>query len=306
MKFEEKSEDKLLLVDADKVLETIKKDRDGIWLREDGRGKLQDFFSIIGGVKLSELPSQIHLSDFVYDINSEYGYDGASIVRDREQIKLSIYFTYELMNWNNPYSIKEYLNLLEEQLAASGASFDYAESSSTLIDFTVFYSFKECDLSLTIRELLTHECSVIQRVRDNVSKKLASSVEGMFSKVFNFPKHYQIVCIQYLMWFGEVLENVGITADLEAKNSGSGTVLSINYEGGEALTQEIEKLFYQYLSLPYAEFLPKESSDESLLKFQLLNNQVEQFKFNIQQIRSSFEIEKIKNRQLVNELNQVN
>ncbi|GHZ79990.1 hypothetical protein VCSRO127_3440 [Vibrio cholerae] len=91
--------------------------------------------------------------------------------------------------------------------------------------------------------------------------KLSKKVQDqLLVKVFNFPPHYQFVCTQYLVWFGELLSELGIKANLQAEQHGTQTKFIVAPEDSPEVLSEIERLFHLYLTLPYAEFLPLNES----------------------------------------------
>lgn len=79
---------------------------------------------------------------------------------------------------------------------------------------------------------------------------------ALLLKTFKFPKEYQNTCSQYLIWFGEFLENFGINALISINQEGDETQVVVSSEHTEKMFHQIEALFSQYIALPYAEFLP--------------------------------------------------
>ncbi|WP_158139753.1 hypothetical protein [Vibrio mimicus] len=62
------------------------------------------------------------------------------------------------------------------------------------------------------------------------------------------------------MWFGELLSELGIKANLQAEQHGTQTKFIVAPEDSPEVLSEIERLFHLYLTLPYAEFLPLNES----------------------------------------------
>lgn len=118
-----------------------------------------------------------------------------------------------------------------------------------------------------------------------VHAKLTEESKGnIIKKVFDFPHEYVVICSQYLIWFGEFLKSLDIDASVSTNQTGSQTQVIISPNDCPELLTEIEKLFYQYLSLPYAELLPPEPnlSQSEMLSFQSLKMQVQHLQTQIQ------------------------
>lgn len=115
-----------------------------------------------------------------------------------------------------------------------------------------------------------------------VSKNKAKDI---LVKVFEFPDGYASICAQYLIWFGEFLGTLGVQAEVSAENRGGKTAIIVSPKEAPDLLEDIERLFYRYLSLPYVEYLPASDASISVedhAKLQLLKNHVENFKLQIQ------------------------
>ncbi|SMY34510.1 hypothetical protein [Photobacterium andalusiense] len=117
---------------------------------------------------------------------------------------------------------------------------------------------------------------------ESTLKTLRKEYQNSFLlKTFKFPKEYQNICSQYLIWFGEFLENFGINALISVNHEGDETQVVISSEHTEKMFHEIEALFSQYIALPYAEFLPAPTqslSVEQRVMITTLQSQVNHFK----------------------------
>ncbi|EGR2123800.1 hypothetical protein GOP96_19770 [Vibrio cholerae] len=169
-------------------------------------------------------------------------------------VTLSIHF----MDWAQPFTIGEFSEAFVKEATNNGctASYDDSDFGSTYIHIK---TDAESD-SLIAKEIsrvvdhakLSYETTVFK-----LSKKVQ---DQLLVKVFNFPPHYQFVCTQYLVWFGELLSELGIKANLQAEQHGTQTKFIVAPEDSPEVLSEIERLFHLYLTLPYAEFLPLNES----------------------------------------------
>ncbi|NQZ09422.1 MAG: hypothetical protein HRT35_19895 [Algicola sp.] len=119
------------------------------------------------------------------------------------------------------------------------------------------------------------------------------SLPSVITRIFKFPPQYEIICSQYLLWFGELLASLGIDATVSTENKNGQTFLSIEPKYNTVLTSEIEKALYLYLSLPYSEYLPAECTNDNLVakvEFQQLQHQIQMFQQQVEVKNSLLEL----------------
>jgi hypothetical protein len=135
------------------------------------------------------------------------------------------------------------------------------------------------------------------------SKYKEESFQSTFTKIFNFPPEYKNICSQYLMWFGEFLKNLGIEADVHTEPNNGQTALIISPKDNPELLEEIEKLFYQYLALPYAELLPaSKQTPQEIYAYQSAMNQINNLTNQIQMKDSMLQLQQATNSALTEKL----
>jgi hypothetical protein len=135
------------------------------------------------------------------------------------------------------------------------------------------------------------------------SKYEEESFQSTFTKFFNFPSEYSTICSQYLMWFGEFLKNLGIEADVHTEPKSGQTALIVSPKENPELLEEIEKLFYQYLALPYAELLPaSKQTPEEVYAYQSAMSQIGNLKNQIQMKDSMLQLQQATNSALTEKL----
>ncbi|MBH0020955.1 hypothetical protein I6F40_11415 [Pseudoalteromonas sp. SWXJ133] len=246
-------------------------------------------------LSLSEIPAcfDFHKEDYK-TIN------GASIAISIDCSQISLEVEHDLEKWANSYSFIEF-NTYFTKLLTDGpfnSEFIYSvklyldsykiENQSILPELTEAYSYlKKCYLEA--------EKILIEQTRDDV-----------FIKVFEFPPEYKNICSQYLIWFGEFLQNLGIDATVSTNQSKNQTQLIVSPDECPELLTEIEKLFYQYLSLPYSELLPPESNltPQELHVYHVVKMQVQHLETQIQMKDSVIASYQATNRSLINEISE--
>ncbi len=207
------------------------------------------------------------------------------------EVKMTISFDWE--NWDNPIKIYEFLELYKEELN------NYFPSS--------FSIYKDEGFARVLYKLDITEGVILPKIQSSIKKAKESYDEliikiirnkssEIFVKVFNFPEGYESICSQYLIWFGEFLKNFGINVNVSTENDLNTTKLIVSPKNATVLTTEIENLFYKYLSLPYVEYLPSTTntlSIEDKIKYQILANQIEFYKMQIQMKDSVLEMKEV-------------
>lgn len=200
------------------------------------------------------------------------------------KIGLSITAFYE--EWSNPYTMNEYFELLARYLVEEGTNCRPIRAEFGIsIDMPEF-KFSDGFIGQQIKERAIELSILHNRVENHLIKD--KSVD-LISKLFKFPSHYEVICTQYLLWFGELLQSLGIEASVSTENKNGHTFLAIDPRDNPELTQDIEKALHLYLGLPYSELLPAEHSQNDLLakiEFQQLQHQVQMFQQQIE-IKSS-------------------
>ncbi len=308
MKFKVNSESELHLINKSEVVEVIKKDRQGYWLRESSNDTIGDFFSYISDVKISDIPQKYSMTDFVHlPACSDLGVHGASIDNTSGEVVCSIYLAYELKYWDKPFSADTFFKEFISKIESGGNMVALYDEQDTEIELHIYDIKPDLQPNMTVKELFTSIVApILDQERNICIKLLEESSSTVFRKIFNFPDKYSAVCTQYIMWFGELLKRLGMQASLSTHSNEFGLLLSIEHNGNMELTEKIEQLFYGYLSLPYSEYIPRELPTDTNEKMDLLllKNQVDQFKFNLLQTKNALEIASLKNDTLALELRQ--
>ncbi|MGY3899570.1 hypothetical protein BJP22_12245 [Aeromonas veronii] len=143
-----------------------------------------------------------------------------------------------------------------------------------------------------------------------LEKELLMNVKSdLIVKIFKFPIGYEVICSQYVLWFGELLKQIGINADVSTENKEGYTFLTITKNDESAFKENIEKALYLYLSLPYSEHIPVSQTKndiESKIFIQSLQQQVIFFTQQCDMKSSIIELQNISNGKLKEQLQSAN
>lgn len=138
----------------------------------------------------------------------------------------------------------------------------------------------------TISDCLVEDLSKISEMDAYIHQNyIGQGAEDLFINKFNFPPEHKFLCTQYLIWFGELLKNLKIDADVWTEPHDGGTNLIVSYEKDPELLKRIEETFYKYIQLPYTELKPmvdNNLSPEQHYFVTSLQNQVATYKNQMQ------------------------
>ena len=241
-----------------------------------------------GGFKFKEEDLRSHLNQNFSELTNKFDVfhleysktEDANIALFVKDHEAGVHILFDLSLWANHFTYQEFENEFFTTLNSSMYQAELAHENEITIDLDI--------ADLMDKNLLQEIDTLIGFVKDcskKVHAKLTEESKGnIIKKVFDFPHEYVVPCTQYIIWFGEFLNNLGIDANVSTNQTGSQTQVIISPNDCPELLSEIEKLFYQYLSLPYAELLPPERnlSQSEMLSFQSLKMQVQHLQTQIQ------------------------
>ncbi|WP_045420015.1 hypothetical protein [Vibrio jasicida] len=222
--------------------------------------------------KVADLPTPFAVDgDYFPKNGSEIDY--LTIKNRGEGCILSVMMTKKLINWKQLFTIGEYSDHI--QTISSNISTDIDEG----------YAYISCTLKLAPTDNLNEKATfasnlLLEANNDTLNKLNKAMLDEYILETFQFPREYQSICSQYLIWFGEFLENIGIDALVSVNNDGEQTQVKISSKHSEQVLEKIEELFSQYIALPYAEFLPAAHPLDPQQQFMVtqLRTQINHFK----------------------------
>jgi hypothetical protein len=123
-------------------------------------------------------------------------------------------------------------------------------------DDQVSTHFVVTDVTRTIEaEFFSHE-SLIQAIHREVLESLATSVSGRaFSVFFEFPEEVRVPCEQYLLYFGQFLSDLGVTADTDLVHKAGKVLFTVNPVDRHVALEKIREALDVYVKLPSAHLL---------------------------------------------------
>ena len=217
-----------------------------------------DIFSIIEKITAVEFPEGLTLYCTKYKMGNFPAWVDLSHEIGSSKISVEISFGIYYEQWAHPFTVTEFFDLFVIEVSRDGyfGRIDNKEPGVTYAFIQGETTNSEVILD-AIERTIRHSLNSYESAEIKLNKK---SENEFLIKLFNFPAEYKFICTQYLIWFGELLSQLGIKANIHTEQNGSNTKFMISPENSPEIVHEIEKLFHIYLALPYAEFLPKVQS----------------------------------------------
>ncbi|ERB66543.1 hypothetical protein G3U99_24370 [Vibrio coralliilyticus OCN008] len=215
-------------------------------------------FDLIENLKPGDFPKGLTLYTTERAGDRRFSWIDLSRGINSNRLLIDVTLSIHYMDWAQPFTIGEFSEAFVKEVTHNGytASLDDSDFGSTYIHINTDAESNKL-IATEISRVVEHAKLSYETTVFKLSKKIQ---DQLLVKVFNFPPHYQFVCTQYLVWFGELLSELGIKAHLQAEQNGTQTKFIVAPEDSPEMLSEIEKLFHLYLTLPYSELLPSNKS----------------------------------------------
>ncbi|WP_205409102.1 hypothetical protein, partial [Vibrio gazogenes] len=214
--------------------------------------------TLIKQVTAHDFPEGLTL--YTTDCHGDPRFSWVDLSRELKSDKLLIDVTLSIdfIDWAKPFTITQFSERYAQEVAVNGY---VGLAGDEDLGSMYIHIIKEVEGNDLIGDLINQTIEHAANIYEQTEFKLNRNVQDqVLIKIFNFPPNYQFVCAQYLVWFGELLSEIGINANIHSEQNGSQTKLIVAPENAPEMLSEVERLFHLYLALPYSEFLPAHTS----------------------------------------------
>jgi hypothetical protein len=209
-------------------------------------------FNRILDFNISEFPENLVITTRI-KFNEKIKCTNFEIIKNNGRCFITCSRSHNIKNWTNPFSP----NQLNEYLIQNFHSDKSTLSFHSHIAISIIGSIDSNNKEITIRDkIIELSDSLSSFYEDSINTLKHDVSENEFIRFFDFPPEYKNICSQYLIWFGEFLRNLGINANVSTEHKSAQTALIVSPEENGELLGKIEELFYQYIELPYMEYIP--------------------------------------------------
>lgn len=181
---------------------------------------------------------------------------------ERNQTFDNIYFKFEpdLAYWNKMFSFLEYKDLFVKYF------YEFNTLSERWIrtwdeEFTEIIIGRNNDVKdISIREFLNEDEQLIKFVHKKTVEELSQkNREPSIFTIFNFPSELKIHCEQYLLYFAQFLQDLGINATSNLKEEAGKVLFSVTPTDDVEALDKIRKALALYLNLPSSPIIYNDS-----------------------------------------------
>ncbi|HET9282144.1 MAG TPA: hypothetical protein VFR24_09315 [Candidatus Angelobacter sp.] len=170
-------------------------------------------------------------------------------IADTEHVDLN--FLCDLENWTSPFSASAYLRAFREIAKTSSASelkFDFFESEF-MRGGSLTCALKNKDV--TAQDFIVDNINLIKKLSRVAAEEALRTVrKNSLVTWFNFPAPIKTSCEQYLIYFVQFLEDLGIKANSEIKEDAGRILFSVTPADGPSALGKIKEALESYLDLP--------------------------------------------------------
>lgn len=303
MIFEIKNNVLQIIMDG-KILESVKKSKspnyDYCWEPKN----VNNVINLMPNLTVDSFPDGLMIAD-TYKSNAFDKITYVSLQKKHNKVKIHYSITFEYKDWSSFFTLPSLAEPYKRKLEEIGSDVKIYDDEYGLI-FEVCDNIENGNLINSIEKFAFNA-----KIKFLVLEKelLRDSKSELIVKVFQFPHKFENICSQYVLWFGELLSNIGIEADVSTENKDGYTFLTISPHENNTFKADIEKTLYSYLSLPYSEYIPTSSGMNDINSKILVQSLQQQVMFFTQQCEiknSIIELQDFTNKKLNTELTSAN
>jgi len=193
----------------------------------------------------------------------------------------------DLEKWAKPYSIAEYAETFEQVVKKSSVSDVRYYEADELISNGFGIKCRMKSGNPLIKDEIKRCGQILKSIIEEAEKLLAATArKNSVTTFFSFPPGVKTSCEQYLLYFVQFLEDMGIKANAEIKEDAQKVLFSVTPADGPSALEQIRQALEIYIKLPG---MPGFSTSAS----QYPNLAVQQLHANILHLQSQLTLAKV-------------
>jgi len=164
-------------------------------------------------------------------------------------LSMAFNFDSNFENWAMPYSIKEFADAIRAAAARSNEKLKFVSTGKPTDGFSLKCPVRSSENTLRVEA--EYCCEKIKILYTEVTEQLLKNVRrDSLVTFFEFPAPIRNSCQQYLIYFVQFLEDLGIKADSEIKEDAGTVLFSVTPKDGPSALGKIKDALEVYLNLP--------------------------------------------------------
>lgn len=161
--------------------------------------------------------------------------------------KTSLVFKPDFDNWISPFSAVAYLQALKDAAKDSEIELEFAPNTSHGFSFECVIENK----NQAFLQFLSEKMNIVRPLSNIAAEEALRTVrKNSLVTWFNFPAPIKTSCEQYLIYFVQFLEDLGIKANSEIKEDAGRILFSVTPADGPSALGKIKEALEAYLDLP--------------------------------------------------------
>lgn len=195
-------------------------------------------------VPVSEWPDGLYVvSDYKCKTYKPLSFIVACRVGGGVNLQLVLWFTYQ--SWKEDVSLVKFF---ERYVSAIGEKAGLTCEGEQDEEFFAIDIQLTSDASLSVDEAIEEQAKILKRIHQETIDDWKFDT-GFVAK-FNFPAHLRFVFLEYLAYFGQFLEDLGIESDVSIEGNQQLTTLAVKPKSKDQALDRIYIALASYLALP--------------------------------------------------------
>lgn len=158
----------------------------------------------------------------------------------------------ELSSWSKPWSFNQYFSAFSAEFAACNrsdleiSSLEHQYSDESGVEVKAFPT-----TNVRVSEIIDDLIAFLRDVHEATERGLTSNLNrGSLVTFFDFPPAVKVACEQYLQYFIQFLDDLGIEADSQITSDAGRVMFSVTPRSGEEALASIQEALKVYLEIP--------------------------------------------------------
>lgn len=263
-----------------KEIESVGINNDGIVFSEDPwEVSVEDVWEI----DVNDIPQNFYLCVNYKNPATEQK-DVISIKSDVTSKSITIPRDHIAEKWNHTWNLKKFLQkvkvIVESPRYKHLKMKEYIEGQDGFFSYSIIFPLPKIGQLKSF--FLEYQC-IVEKIEGEAFSLLEKEINNTGVR-FKFPPHLNSACEQYLAYFGQFLNDLGLESNTELKQIGSEIIFSVNPKNKNEALQKIHEAIQVFLALPdFNEKLEISLSEDSIenIKAQRLLSTIDHLKSQI-------------------------
>ncbi len=198
--------------------------------------------------------------------------DKDPLSNQEKEFNLYLYLDFDLSTWDKSYSFNTFVTNFSNELQKECESIDFEINNEDERKVFVI-DFMEILPEESFLNVIEEKINSIKIVFDRIKSNFFENYQDKIIEGFNFPESLKISCGQYLLYFAQFLQDLGINATSNLEEEAGKVLFSVTPTDDVAALDKIREALAVYLNLPASQIVYDESFAAMRLHQQIDNLQ---------------------------------